>query len=77
MGNKRRLRYSGNVMRILLIFLLCFIVVNLFIGLFHIVRGKSRDSNKVVRALTIRVAASIALFALILIIVYLTSDSLK
>lgn len=61
-------------MRIILIFLLCFIVINLFIGLFHVVRGKPEDSNKVVRALTIRVAASILLFAVILVVVYLTSN---
>ena len=61
-------------MRISLIFLLCFIVINLFIGLFHIVRGKPADSSKVVRALTIRVAASILLFAIILVVVYLTSN---
>ena len=61
-------------MRIVLIFLLCFIVINLFIGLFHIVRGKSKNNNDVVRALTIRVAASILLFAIILVVVYLTSQ---
>ena len=63
-------------MRIVLIFLLCFIVINLFIGLFHIVRGKGKDTSQVVRALTIRVVASILLFALILIMVYLTSGRL-
>ena len=64
-------------MRIILIILLCFIVVNLFIGLYHIVRGKEKQTNQVVRSLTIRVAASIVLFAIILVVVYLTSNHLK
>lgn len=64
-------------MRIILIFLLCFIIINLFIGLFGIIRGKSKNTNQVVRSLTIRVAASIVLFAIILVIVYLTSNHLN
>ncbi|MCH9705058.1 MAG: DUF2909 domain-containing protein [Proteobacteria bacterium] len=64
-------------MRFVFIFLLCFVVINLFIGLFHIIRGKSKNSNQVVRSLTIRVAISILLFAAILITVYLTSNHLK
>lgn len=64
-------------MRIVLIFLLCFIVINLFIGLFHIVRGKDKGGHQVVRALTIRVAASIVLFAVVLVVVYLTSNHLQ
>lgn len=57
-----------------MIFLLCFIVINLFIGLYHILRGNS-SNNKALRALTIRVAASVVLFAVILIYTYLVSQS--
>lgn len=57
-----------------MIFLLCFVVINLFIGLFHILRGRQTD-NKALRALTIRVAASVVLFAIILITTYFTTQA--
>ena len=65
------------MMRIVLIFLLCFIVINLFIGLFHLVRGNHKNGgasdNRVVRSLTIRIVGSILLFAIILIASYFSS----
>lgn len=63
------------MIRVLFILLLCFVVVNLFVGLVRIVRGRDKETNAVVRSLTIRVAASLVLFALILVTVYLTSHS--
>jgi hypothetical protein len=54
------------MLRIVTILLLCFVVVNLFIGLYHILRGGDR-STKAVRALTIRVALAVLLFAVIII----------
>lgn len=61
------------MLRIIMIFLLCFVVINLFVGLFYILRGKKTD-EKAVRALTIRVAASVALFLVVLVTAYLTSQ---
>ncbi|MGI9346738.1 MAG: twin transmembrane helix small protein [Gammaproteobacteria bacterium] len=54
------------MIRIISILLLCFIVVNLFIGLFHMLRDRS-SSTKTVRALTFRVGLSVALFIFILL----------
>ncbi|MBE8158854.1 MAG: DUF2909 domain-containing protein, partial [Betaproteobacteria bacterium] len=54
------------MLRIIAILLLCFIAVNLFVGLFHILRGKDRGA-KAVRILAIRVALSVLLFLLIII----------
>ncbi|MDM5146941.1 twin transmembrane helix small protein [Candidatus Persebacteraceae bacterium Df01] len=53
-------------MRIIFILLLCFIFINLFIGLFHMLRDRS-GSNKTVRALTIRVGLSVLLFVFIIV----------
>lgn len=56
------------MLRIIAILLLCFIIVNLFIGLWHLLRDRSGSgSRKMVRALTIRVALTVVLFALIII----------
>ncbi|MGI9297293.1 MAG: DUF2909 domain-containing protein [Gammaproteobacteria bacterium] len=52
------------MLRIIAILLLCFIVVNLFAGLFHILRGRDGGA-KSVRILALRVALSILLFVLI------------
>ena len=41
-----------SMLRVISILLLCFILINLFVGLFHLLRNKG-DSNKVVRSLTI------------------------
>ena len=54
------------MLRIIAILLLCFIIVNLFIGLWHLLRDRS-GSRKMVRALTIRVALTVVLFAIIII----------
>lgn len=52
--------------KILVICLLAAIVVSLGSGLFHLVNDKG-DSRKMVRALTVRIGLSIALFILIMI----------
>ncbi|MGU9951082.1 MAG: DUF2909 domain-containing protein [Gammaproteobacteria bacterium WSBS_2016_MAG_OTU1] len=54
------------MLRIVAILLLCFIIINLFVGLFYVLRGGKRGT-KTVRALTIRVAASVLLFIIILL----------
>ena len=54
------------MLRIVAILLVCFIIVNLFIGLWHLLREKS-SSRRMVRALTIRVVLTVILFALIII----------
>ena len=54
------------MLRVAAILLICFIIVNLFIGLWHLLREKS-SSRKMVRALTIRVVLTVILFALIII----------
>ena len=46
------------------------IVVSLGSALYHLTRGTQQDSAKLVRALTIRIALSLALFALIMIAWY-------
>ncbi len=57
------------MLRIITILLLCFIVVNLFAGLYHILRNRGGDdSNRAVRALTVRVALSVLLFAVIILL---------
>ena len=61
-----RAGYTMSMLRVISILLLCFILINLFVGLFHLLRNKG-DSNKVVRSLTIRVALSILLFVFILV----------
>jgi uncharacterized membrane protein YbhN (UPF0104 family) len=46
------------------------IVVSLGSALYHLTRGTQQDSAKLVRALTVRIALSLALFALIMIAWY-------
>ena len=58
------------MLRVAAILLICFIIVNLFIGLWHLLREKS-SSRKMVRALTIRVVLTVILFALIIISAHL------
>ncbi|MGI9306827.1 MAG: DUF2909 domain-containing protein [Gammaproteobacteria bacterium] len=52
--------------KIIAILLLCFIAVNLFVGLFHILRGKDQGT-KTVRILAVRVALSVLLFLLVIV----------
>ena len=56
--------------RLLVIISLGAIIASLGSGLFHLARGTREDSGKMVRALTIRIALSIALFALIMLAWY-------
>ena len=53
------------MLRIVAILLICFILVNLFAGLWHLLRDRG-GSTKMVRALTIRVVLSVVLFALVI-----------
>jgi hypothetical protein len=56
---------------LLVICLLAAIVLSLGAGLFHLARGRDdEDSRKLARALTIRIAISLALFALLMIAWY-------
>jgi hypothetical protein len=54
------------MLKILIIACLIAIVISLGSGLFHLVNDKG-DSKRMVRALTVRVALSVALFILLLI----------
>jgi putative copper export protein len=57
---------------LLLVCLLAAIVLSLGAGLFHLARGRDEeDSRKLARALTIRIAISLGLFALLMIAWYL------
>jgi DUF2909 family protein len=47
------------------------IVASLGFGLFHLSRGGADDSRKLARALTIRIAVSLVLFALLMLAWYL------
>ena len=59
------------VVRLLIFAVLAAIVVSLGTALFHLSRGGTVDSRKLARALTIRIALSVALFALLMIAWYL------
>ena len=56
--------------RIVVLIVLAAIVVSLGSALYHLSRGTQQDSAKMVRALTVRIALSLALFALIMIAWY-------
>ena len=56
--------------RLLVIAVLGAIIASLGSALFHLARGTRVDSDKLVRALTIRIALSLALFALIMVAWY-------
>ena len=63
----RRLYWSGmDAFRVVVFVLLAAIVSSLGIGLYHLSSGKG-DSNKMLRALTIRITLSILLFVLLMI----------
>jgi cytochrome bd-type quinol oxidase subunit 2 len=56
--------------RIVVLVALAAIVVSLGSALYHLSRGTEKDSAKLARALTVRIALSLALFALIMIAWY-------
>ena len=56
--------------RLLVLISLGAIIASLGSGLFHLARGTREDSGKMVRALTIRITLSIALFALLMLAWY-------
>jgi Protein of unknown function (DUF2909) len=55
-----------DLIRLVLLALLAAIVISLGVALFHLGSGKG-DSKKLLRALTIRIALSVLLFALLMI----------
>jgi hypothetical protein len=58
------------IIKVVVLIVLAAIVVSLGSALYHLSRGTQQDSAKLVRALTIRIALSLALFALIMIAWY-------
>lgn len=54
-------------MKFLIVLVLLGIVASLGSALFHLVKDREADSNKMVRALTVRVGLSVALFILLLV----------
>jgi cytochrome bd-type quinol oxidase subunit 2 len=56
--------------RVVVLIAFAAIVVSLGSALYHLSRGTQKDSAKMARALTIRIALSIALFALIMLAWY-------
>jgi hypothetical protein len=66
------LRAMDSLVGLLIVCLLAAIVLSLGTGLFHLARGRDdEDSRKLARALTWRIAISLALFALLMIAWYL------
>ena len=43
------------------------VIVSLGLGLYHLSRGTPQDSDKLLRALTVRIAVSLVLFALLML----------
>jgi hypothetical protein len=58
------------LLRIVVLITLAAIVASLGSALYHLSRGTAQDSAKLARALTVRIALSLALFALIMIAWY-------
>jgi cytochrome bd-type quinol oxidase subunit 2 len=56
--------------RVIVLLALVAIVVSLGSALYHLSRGTQKDSAKLARALTVRIALSLALFALIMLAWY-------
>jgi Protein of unknown function (DUF2909) len=56
---------------LLILATLAAILTSLGFGLFHLSRGHPEDSRKLARALTIRIALSLVLFALLMLAWYL------
>jgi O-antigen/teichoic acid export membrane protein len=55
-----------NIVKVLILLLLAAIVISLGTALFHLGTGKG-DSQKLLRALTVRIVLSLALFVLLMI----------
>ncbi len=61
----------NSLFALLLVCALAAVVLSLATGLFHLSRGRGdEDSRKLARALTVRIAISLALFALLMIAWY-------
>ena len=52
--------------KIIVLMLLLFVVINLAIGLFHLVNGKG-NSDKLLKSLTWRIGLSVAVFLILII----------
>ncbi len=61
-------------LRIIGILLICFILVNLFVGLVNIVRDRSK-TNRVARNLTIRIVLSVLLFIVAMAAIFFEGSS--
>jgi hypothetical protein len=57
----------GSVIWLLVLLCLAGILVSLGSGLFHLSRGTEEGSRRLLRALTVRITLSLALFALLII----------
>ena len=58
------------VVWLLVLIALGVIIASLGSGLFHLSRGREEDSQRLARALTIRITVSLALFALLMVAWY-------
>ena len=58
------------LLKVVVLIALAAIVVSLGSALYHLARGTQQDSAKLARALTVRIALSLALFALIMLAWY-------
>ena len=61
--------YTGSAMKIFVVLFLVFIVGSLFSALYFFVRDKGQG-ERMVKALTVRIALSVILFALLMLGIY-------
>ena len=69
MVGDKGLGYTESVMKIVVILFLVFIVGSLALALYYLVKDKGQG-ERAVRALTVRVALSVVLFALLMLAYY-------
>ena len=62
---------AQTALKVLIVLIFVAIVASLGSALFHLSRGSPESSQKLTRALTLRIALSIALFALLMLAWYL------
>jgi hypothetical protein len=60
----------GTVIWLLVLIALGVIIASLGSGLFHLSRGGEQDSQRLARALTVRITVSLVLFALLMVAWY-------
>ena len=61
--------YTGLRMKIVVILFLVIIIISLFSGLYYFIRDKGQG-ERMVKALTVRIALSLILFALLMLGIY-------